>query len=142
MEKMNLKLAEFLSLAIELNGAGVPESEYKGILNEKMPLATRYWLNEISKQATAEKTVIDKFRDELVVKYGSQDAEGNYSLPTFIEEDGNRVINPEFVKFNEEFSTLLDQEKELSYKPLSLKDVEMIESSANCPVFLKLLIAE
>ena len=63
MEKMNLKLAEFLSLAIELNGAGVPESEYKGILNEKMPLATRYWLNEISKQATAEKTVIDKFRE-------------------------------------------------------------------------------
>ena len=108
----------------------------------RSPLATRYWLNEISKQATAEKTVIDKFRDELVVKYGSQDAEGNYSLPTFIEEDGNRVINPEFVKFNEEFSTLLDQEKELSYKPLSLKDVEMIESSANCPVFLKLLIAE
>ena len=61
MEKINLKLAEVVSLAIELNGNPQnPESEYKGILNEKMSLTTRYWLNQINKEVSEEKVIVDK----------------------------------------------------------------------------------
>jgi len=147
MEKINLKLAEFLSLAIELYGNPQnPESEYKGILNEKMSLTTRYWLNHIGKQAADEKTAIDKLRDELVVKYGQASEDGNVQLMAYTEEevDGQKVqkVNPNFIEFQNEFGALLDQEKEFSYKPLTLADVESIETAGNCPVFLKLLVAE
>lgn len=147
MEKINLKLAEFLSLAIELYGNPQnSESEYKGILNEKMSLTTRYWLNYIGKQAADEKVAIDKLRDELVSKYGESTEEGNVQLMAYTEEevDGQKVqrINSKFIEFQNEFGTLLDQEKEFTYKPLTLADVESIQTAGNCPVFLKLLVAE
>lgn len=147
MEKINLKLAEFLSLSIELYGNPQnPESEYKGILNEKMSLTTRYWLNHIGKQAADEKAAIDKLRDELVTKYGEPTEDGNIQLMAYVEEevDGQKVqkINPKFIEFQNEFGALLDQEKEFSYKPLALADVESIETAGNCPIFLKLLVAE
>lgn len=146
MEKINLKLAEVVSLAIELNGNPQnPESEYKGILNEKMSLTTRYWLNQINKEVSEEKVVVDKFRDELVAKYGDANEDGSISLPAFIQEevDGKTLqkLNPSFIEFQKEFETLLNQEKEFSYKPLTLAEVENIQTSENCPIFLKLLIA-
>jgi hypothetical protein len=146
MEKINLKLAEVVSLAIELNGNPQnPESEYKGILNEKMSLTTRYWLNQINKEVSEEKVVVDKFRDELIAKYGDTNEDGSISLPAFIQEevDGKTLqkLNPSFIEFQKEFETLLNQEKEFSYKPLSLAEVENIQTSENCPIFLKLLIA-
>jgi hypothetical protein len=146
MEKINLKLAEVVSLAIELNGNPQnPESEYKGILNEKMSLTTRYWLNQINKEVSEEKVIVDKFRDELVAKYGDTNEDGSISLPAFIQEevDGKNLqkLNPNFIEFQKEFETLLNQEKEFSYKPLTLAEVENIQTSENCPIFLKLLIA-
>jgi hypothetical protein len=111
-----------------------------------MSLTTRYWLNHIGKQAADEKTAIDKLRDELVVKYGQASEDGNVQLMAYTEEevDGQKVqkINPNFIEFQNEFGALLDQEKEFSYKPLTLADVESIETAGNCPVFLKLLVAE
>jgi hypothetical protein len=147
MEKINLKLAEFLSLAIELYGNPQnPESEYKGILNEKMSLTTRYWLNHIGKQAADEKVVIEKLRDELIIKYGNPLENGNVEILPYLDEEVDgaivRKVNPKFIEFQGEFATLLDQEKEFSYKPLTLADVESIETAGNCPVFLNLLVAE
>jgi len=146
MEKINLKLAEVVSLAIELNGNPQnPESEYKGILNEKMSLTTRYWLNQINKEVSEEKVIVDKFRDELVAKYGDVNEDGSISLPAFIQEEVEgktlQKLNPNFIEFQKEFETLLNQEKEFSYKPLTLAEVENIQTSENCPIFLKLLIA-
>lgn len=147
MEKINLKLAELLSLAIELYGNPEnPTSEYKGILNEKMSLTTRYWLNKIGKEAADEKVIIEKLRDELIIKYGNKLESGTVEILPYVDEevDGQSVrkVNPNFIEFQQEFTTLLEQEKEFSYKALSLKDVESIETAHNCPVFLKLLVAE
>lgn len=146
METINLKLAEFFSLAIELYGdTQNPESKYKGILNEKMPLVTRYWLNQIAKEAADEKAAIDKLRDELVLKYGEIKEDGNCELLPFIEEEVNgekvKTVNSKFIEFHTEYNNLLDQEKEFTYRPLSLSDLESIETNMNCPVFLKLLVA-
>jgi hypothetical protein len=89
MEKINLKLAEVVSLAIELNGNPQnPESEYKGILNEKMSLTTRYWLNQINKEVSEEKVVVDKFRDELVAKYGDTNEDLVENISQNIENSG------------------------------------------------------
>ena len=110
-----------------------------------MSLTTRYWLNQINKEVSEEKVVVDKFRDELVAKYGDANEDGSISLPAFIQEevDGKTLqkLNPSFIEFQKEFETLLNQEKEFSYKPLSLAEVENIQTSENCPIFLKLLIA-
>lgn len=145
METINLKLAEFLSLAVELHGNPQNPNSNQGILNEKMSLTTRYWLNQIAKQALDEKTTIDKLRDELIVKYGESREDGSCQVLPYIEEevDGQVVknLNPKFIEFQAEYTELLEQEKEFTYRPLSLSDVESIETTVNCPVFLKLLVA-
>ena len=145
METINLKLAEFLSLAVELYGNPQNPNSNQGILDEKMSLTTRYWLNQIAKQALDEKTTIDKLRDELIVKYGESREDGSCQVLPYIEEevDGQVVknLNPKFIEFQAEYTELLEQEKEFTYRPLSLSDVESIETTVNCPVFLKLLVA-
>ena len=87
-----------------------------------------------------EKKKLEDVRNELIKKHG-EEKDGNVAIETFIDEAKTQV-NPKFIEFQNEFGALLDQEKEFSYKPLALADVESIETAGNCPIFLKLLVAE
>jgi hypothetical protein len=58
------------------------------------------------------------------------------------DEEGNIVSgenNPKFIEFQNEFNTLLQEEKELEYKSVSLNELESIESDSNYPTFFKLV---
>jgi hypothetical protein len=60
-------------------------------------------------------------------------------------EDGKIVDgknNPKFIEFQTEFNALLQEEKELEYKPVSLSELENIESDGNYPTFFKLVVAD
>jgi hypothetical protein len=58
------------------------------------------------------------------------------------DEEGNIVDgknNPKFIEFQNEFNTLLQEEKEVEYKPVTLNELESIESEGNYPTFFKLV---
>jgi hypothetical protein len=58
------------------------------------------------------------------------------------DEEGNIVDgknNPKFIEFQTEFNLLLQEEKELEYKPFQLSALENIESDGNYPTFFKLV---
>ena len=152
MKKISLKLFEFYNLESELNGVMNQQTGEKisaGLLAEKLKLTTKYWLTELAKKVAAEKTTVETLKEELIKKHGEADETGNISIPMYIDivkdEDGKIVDgknNPKFIEFQNEFNALLQEEKELEYKPVNLNELENIESDGNYPTFFKLVVAD
>jgi hypothetical protein len=149
MEKSSLKLHEYYTLEAELNGVinqETGEKVLKGLLNEKIKLTTKYWLTELAKKASAEKETVEKIKEELIKKHGEADEQGGISIPMYINivknEEGqvvSRDVNPKFVEFQNEFNTLLEEEKELEHSTFKLEEFDSVESDANYQVFFKLI---
>ena len=162
MEKITLKLFEFYNLDAELNGLtnqSTGETITVGLLREKLPLVTKYWLTELGKKVAAEKAAVEELKNDLIKKYGKEDEKGGVSIPMVIDEldvDGNpiketdaegkevtkKVFNPDFQQFEKEFNELLQTEKELEYKPILLADLAKLETEENYVTLFKLVKAE
>ena len=152
MEKISLKLYEFYNLESELNGVTNQQTGEKisaGLLAEKLKLTDKYWLTELAKKVAAEKATVESLKEDLIKKHGETDETGNISIPMYInivkDEEGNIVSgenNPKFIEFQNEFNTLLQEEKELEYKAVKLSALESIESDSNYPTFFKLVVAD
>ena len=149
MEKISLKLFEFYNLESELNGVTNQQTGEKisaGLLAEKLKLTTKYWLTELSKKVIAEKTGVESLKEELIKKHGEADEQGNVGISMYVDvvkdEEGKIVSgnpNPKFIEFQNEFNMLLQEEKELEYKPIDLNELENIESEGNYPTIFKLV---
>jgi len=162
MEKITLKLFEFYNLDAELNGItnqATGESISVGLLREKLPLVTKYWLTELGKKVAAEKASVEELKNDLIKKFGKEDDKGGVSIPMVIDEldaNGNLImvtdnegkevakkkINPDFQQFEKEFNELLQTEKELEYKPIVLADLAKLETEENYATLFKLVKAE
>lgn len=162
MEKITLKLFEFYNLDVELNGLtnqSTGETVSTGLLREKLPLVTKYWLTELGKKVAAEKAAVEELKNDLIKKHGKEDDKGGVSIPMVIDEldaDGNaimitdadgkevpkKVFNPEFQQFEKEFNELLQTEKELEYKPIPLSDLSKLETEENYATLYKLVKVE
>ena len=152
MEKVTLKLHEFYALEAELNGVvnnQTGEVLSKGLLSEKIKLSTKYWLTELGKKVSAEKEAVEKLKEELIRKHGTEDEKGGIAIPMYINivtnEEGevtSRDINPKFVEFQNEFNALLQEEKELDHKEFKLADFENVESEGIYVTFFKLVKPE
>lgn len=161
MENISLKLFEFYNLDAELNGVTnqqTGEKVVKGLLQEKLPLVIKYWLSDLGKKVAAEKASVEELKNEMIKKYGKEDENGGVTIPMAIDlldEDGEivyepaqgdgselvakKVLNPDFKSFNEEFNTLLQTEKELTYHPFKIEDFTGVETSENIVTFFQLI---
>jgi hypothetical protein len=159
MTTTKLKLADVLNLEAEINGFTNPQTNEKiinGLLNEKLSLVAKYWLNDLSKKANEIKVDVDKLRDELIKKYGEDDGTGNvgivYSVDAFNEdgtpmtqlnEAGESVqlkrVNPKFIEFQSEYETLLQEEREVEHYEFTLTQFESVETADNIKVFFTLI---
>lgn len=140
MEKIKLSLAELLTLEAELNGFTNPQTGeviISGFLKEKLNLATKYWLTKLSDKLTAKKKTIETLRDELIKKFG-EEKEGSIGIETFLDEEKTKV-NPKFVEFQDEWAKLLSEEEEIEYNPISVADLEKIDSESNYNLVFKLV---
>jgi hypothetical protein len=153
MEKISLKLHEFYELEAELNGitnTKTGEVIAKGLLGEKIKLTTKYWLSDLVKKVSAEKDSVEKLKEELIKKYGTADEDGNVTIPMYIneviDEDTKKMVsgdvNPDFIKFQNEFSTLLNEDRDLEYKSFKLEEFDNVETDNNYSVFFKLVTVE
>jgi hypothetical protein len=140
MEKIKLSLAELLTLEAELNGYVNPQSGEQilsGFLKEKLNLATKYWLTKLSDKLTSKKKTIEVLRDELIKKFG-EEKDGNIGIETFLDEEKTKV-NPKFIEFQDEWAKLLSEEEEVEYNPLTVSDLEKIDSEGNYNLVFKLV---
>lgn len=149
MEKVTLKLQEFYSLESELNGVinnQTGEVVAKGLLSEKIKLTTKYWLHDLSKKVLTEKESVEKLKEELIKKYGKEE-NGRINIPVYINEVVNdetkeltsREVNPDFISFQNDFNSLLQEERELEYHPFKLEEFENVESEGVYNTFFKLV---
>jgi len=149
MENVTLKLQEFYQLEAELNGVTnqqTGEVVAKGLLSERVKLTTKYWLADLAKKVATEKESIDKLREELVKKYGVEE-NGSISIPIYIneviddetKEVVSREVNPNFVSFQNDFNSLLQEERELEYHPFKLEEFENVETDGVYVTFFKLV---
>lgn len=148
MEKVSLQLFEFYNLEAELNGVinqQTGEIISKGILNEKIKLTTKYWLTDLLKKVSEEKQALEKLKEELIKKYGKEE-NGGVTIPMYIDVEKNsdgevisKIVNPHFISFQNDFNNLLQESKDLEYKPLNLSDFDLVESEGNYPILFKLI---
>jgi molybdopterin converting factor small subunit len=152
MKTQSLKLFELLNLEAELAGATnnqTGEKVIEGLLNQKLPVVTKYYLNTLVESLAAEKKTIDALRDELIKKHGTEDANGNIGISMVIETEnvddkGEPIkdINPAYIAFNDEYGELLNQEKEIKLPEIKLSDLDKIETKDNYILVFKHLIEE
>jgi len=149
MEKISLKLHEFLTLEAELFGVKnqqTGEVTSKGLLNEKLSLVAKFWLNELGKKVATEKESVEKLREELIKKLGTEE-DGQVFIKMYDEvkdEEGNvvsRSLTSNFIEFNQEYDKLLSEEKEIEYRPFELSELANVETEGNLNVFFKLVKA-
>jgi hypothetical protein len=129
------------TLKIQLSDIFVLESEIGKLLNEKLTLSTKYWLIELNKQVLEIKTTIDSLRDELIKTCGTTNTDGNIIIPYYLDAEKD-IVNPKFEQFQQEYSILLTQEKELQYKPIPFSVLEKIETEESYTFILQNLIEQ
>ena len=135
MAKITLKLGQILQLESEINGYTNPQNGQEvfiGFRKHKLPLKTKYWLTELGDRLSAERKMVETLRDEIIQKHGEDDCKGGIQIGVFIEQkDENdkvisRELNPQYVEFQNEFNTLLSEEKEIEYTPLTMEDLDKV----------------
>lgn len=133
MEKITLKLGEHLQLESEINGLidqQTREIIYEGFSRQNLSIILKYELAEFGERLLAERRRIETLRDELIKKYGEEDEVGRLSVKmkiTNLDEEGNIIsetINPKYVEFDQEYGTLLNQDKELEYPEITKDDLK------------------
>jgi hypothetical protein len=140
MAQITLKLHEILTLEAELNGFTNPqtgERVLEGFLKEKLNLATKYRLTKLSDELKKEKTILDGLKNDLIKELG-EEKDGQVSIPTF-EDKKQTKINPNFIQFQSKYTELLDEEKTVDYTPLTISDLDKVESNENYSILYRLI---
>ena len=148
MNKATLTLGEIKQLNDEINGHINTETGkvfYEGFLNQKIPIMLKYDLIDLSEFLIKESTKVDKFKDELILKYGEHDEKGVKLDMWLIEKDEegkiiSKVINPKYIEFDEEMGKLMLIEKEIEFPDITKDDLKNIgETKDNYQVLFKLI---
>lgn len=146
MEKVKLSFLEILSLDIEINGMYRPaikddegnqihpEIKVTGLLNEKdfKSIVGRFRLGRINETVTKEKDAFNKSQRELIERLGEKKEDRFIIDP---EIDGKP--NPNFEEFQIENQKLLDEEREIEFKPISLSDLNGVASDDRYAMIFK-----
>jgi hypothetical protein len=133
MEKITLKLGDVLQLESEINGYTEPqtgEQVFEGFSKQNLSIILKYELSDFSTALKGERTKVEVLRDELIKKYGEEDGNGGILVKMYNEvkdDEGNvtgKVVNPQYVEFDNEYGTLLNQEIELEYPEITKEDLK------------------
>jgi hypothetical protein len=150
MKKRKLKLFEVLNLEAEIAGLTnqtTGERVIEGLLSQKISAVTKYWLNSILDTLEKEKKMLNDIRDELIKKYGDEEASGRISINQRIEtgendEQGNptSVVNPKYVEFMSEYNTVLQESIEIKLPEINLHELSRVETSDNYQLVFKYIV--
>jgi len=133
MEKITLKLGDVLQLESEINGYVDRETNeiiYEGFSKQNLSIILKYELSDFSTILKGERTKVDALRDELIKKYGKDDGKGGIVVLMYDEvkdDEGNvvsKTFNPQYLEFDKEYGTLLNQEIEIEYPEITKEDLK------------------
>lgn len=103
-----------------------------GILEEKMNLVAKYWLDELGTLVAKEKAALDKIQNELIIKYGTSDENGMVTVKVSeLNEKGEEVFTSNYISFFNELNIIFSQPKTLDYYPIKLEFLKEISTTSN-----------
>lgn len=148
MKKIKLSLLEVYELDVELKGFINPstgEKLSKGLLEEKLTIATKYKLSDLADKVQKEIVKINGFKEELIKTLGTVDEEGNIGIPLRINqtynEDGSLDkwdINPVFNDYNAQLTELLQQEVEFDSHEIEVESIN-VETEVYPKILFKII---
>ncbi len=113
----------------------------KQLPDQPITLVTKFRLTELQKSLVEHKKTFETLRDELITKLGTKDADGNVSIPMYLEsasEEAPKEINPVFIQFNQEFEAVLSETREITTQKFDISEFDF-KTDENYPVFFKVL---
>ena len=137
--KVKLTLGEILNLDIELSGYVNPENGEQvlsGLLSQKLSLITKFKLTELRDLITPLKKNVEDLKNDMIKSKG-EEKDGTVSIPMMIDE----VVNPVFIEFQEEYTKLLSEEKELEISELKIEDFDIV-TNESYNTFFKIIKAQ
>jgi hypothetical protein len=143
MNKKKLTLGEIIALEAEINGVinqQTGEVILKGLLTENIKLIIKYRLTKLAELLLSDKKTVDEMRNDLIRKYGEEDA-GEIKIEKHLDKEKTQ-INPNFTQFANEYNTLLTEQKEIEFPDITLEDIKDIKGEGYYGVFLKLITEE
>jgi hypothetical protein len=141
MAHIQLSLKEIYKLDSELNGFANQETGEilsLGLLSENLSLPTKYWLTNLAKKTSSEKSIINQLKEDLIAKYGTKDKNDNFEIAVWTDETKTN-FNPLYVQFQEEFNGLLQEVKEIEYHEFKLEEFNDVKTSDHYIIFYKLI---
>jgi len=149
MEKIKLKLGDILQLESEINGfvnQETGEKIYEGFTKQNLSIILKYELTELADTLTNERKKVNGLRDDLIKKFGEEDGNGGLIVKMFdeVRDDEDNVVsrkfNERYLKFDEEYSKLLNTEIEIQYPEITKEDLkEAGKSNDDYKVLFKLI---
>lgn len=144
-----LTLREVYELESEISGLVFGEKTIiEGLLNQKISIVTKYHLTKLVSKLKEEKALMDEVKNDLIKKFGEEKEDGSVSIEPFLvtkstddngEEVEQRVQNPKFVEFSQEYGRLLEQNKDLEHYVFTIDDLSKVETTDNYNVLFKLI---
>lgn len=141
MEKIELSLREVLDLEAEINGTVNQKGEmiFGGLLSEKIPFTAKYWLNKLSKKLADERKSIFDLIGDMQKKYFTN-KEGEVDIENLRFKDNKKEEPSEaWINYQKDFVALLDEKRELEYKPLSIDDFKECSTENRYDLVYKLI---
>jgi hypothetical protein len=143
MNKKKLTLGEIIDLEAEINGIINQQTGQvilKGLLTENIKLIIKYRLTKLAELLLSDKKTVDEMRNDLIRKYGEEDA-GEIKIEKHLDKEKTQ-INPNFTQFANEYNTLLTEQKEIEFPDITLEDIKDIKGEGYYGVFLKIITEE
>lgn len=137
--KTTLTLEEILFLEAEIGGvANQTGIISKGLLQLKLPIGTKYRLNQLFNSLQEDKKFFNEQREELIKSFGTNHEDGSIEVEQFTDKT-KTVLTPKYIEYSIKLRELLTTEREVEHVKFSLDDFKDIETESNFAVLFKLI---
>jgi hypothetical protein len=132
---MKATIAQILDLQIDI--AGIKSGEFKktGLLNEKINIKVKYWLQKLFKKIQSEVELFNETEKSLFVSLGAVEKEGGLIIEQYLE-DG--TVNPAIQELNKERANLLAQVVDLGEFEFKIEEFDF-ETESNYYTFMSVV---
>ena len=137
--KVKLTLGEILNLDIELSGYVNPENGEQilnGLFSQELSLVTKFKLSELRDLIAPLKKNVEELKNDIIKSKG-EEKDGSVSIPMMIDD----VMNPVFLEFQEEYTKLISEEKELEISEFKIEDFDIV-TNESYNTFFKIIKAQ
>lgn len=138
MEEVKVELKDLSGIRAEL--LGIREAKIKGVLNEKINIKQRYWLDKSVSNILKEIESLESTINTLIKKYGDGE-DGKESIQQKIKVKGKLADNPKFTEYIKEYNELIGQSVDVKIKKFDIEEFDF-DSDVHYHLFLKYFIKE